>query len=110
MAWPKKPKLETLSSLTRKAAAASKPATRTYRTKSGIVRIRHGYGQPADWYALKAEVHARDGGQCVQCGSTEHLHAHHIHRESRGGALTARNLITLCEFCHSQRHSHMKRR
>jgi 5-methylcytosine-specific restriction endonuclease McrA len=107
MAWPKKTSVETLSSMLKKKSAASRPIVNVSRSASGIVRIRHGYGTPEEWYKLKAEVHERDGGKCVSCGSIEHLHAHHLQRESRGGTLNRRNLITLCEHCHEQRHSHM---
>jgi transposase len=51
-------------------------------------------------------VRDRDGWQCVQCGSKERLHAHHIkqwksHPELR---FAVSNGMTLCHSCHERVH------
>ena len=46
---------------------------------------------------VKVEVWRRDGGQCVQCGSTKNLHFDHDIPFSKGGSsLTAANVRLLC--------------
>ncbi len=46
---------------------------------------------------VKIEVWNRDGGKCVKCGSTEHLHFDHDLPFSKGGTgLTADNIRILC--------------
>lgn len=46
---------------------------------------------------VKQEVWARDGGRCVQCGSTDNLHFDHIIPFAKGGSsLTAENIQLLC--------------
>lgn len=42
--------------------------------------------------SVRATVHKRDGGVCVDCGAAESLEYDHIIPISRGGANTARNL------------------
>lgn len=58
---------------------------------------------PAEiWFALRAEVWARDGGRCTHCGAAVSLRACHIdHKESgkRAGNKPA-ELRTLCRRCH----------
>ena len=46
---------------------------------------------------VKAKVWKRDKGQCVQCGSKEHLHFDHILPYSKGGtSRDERNIQLLC--------------
>ena len=46
---------------------------------------------------VKAQVWKRDKGQCVQCGSKEHLHFDHILPWSKGGtSKDVRNIQLLC--------------
>jgi hypothetical protein len=46
---------------------------------------------------VKQEVWLRDGGQCVQCGSTENLHFDHVIPFSKGGSSeTPDNIQLLC--------------
>ena len=47
--------------------------------------------------AVKQEVWKRDGGRCVMCESTDHLHFDHVIPFSRGGAsILAENIQLLC--------------
>lgn len=47
--------------------------------------------------AVKREVWKRDGGRCVQCGSTDHLHFDHVIPFSKGGAsIVVENIQLLC--------------
>lgn len=78
------------------------------RTKSGISKIkRDTYG--LNWYSKVAEIQKRDGNKCLDCGSREHLHTHHIKSLNRGGLTINSNLMSLCEACHSRRHVHMRK-
>jgi hypothetical protein len=46
---------------------------------------------------VKLQVWKRDGGKCVECGSTDNLHFDHIIPYSRGGSsLVAENIQLLC--------------
>lgn len=46
---------------------------------------------------VKLQVWKRDGGRCVECGSTDNLHFDHIIPYSRGGSsLVAENIQLLC--------------
>ena len=49
---------------------------------------------------LDVEAYERDGFQCVECGRTKGILAHHIIPEIE----ELDNLITLCHSCHSKKH------
>jgi 5-methylcytosine-specific restriction endonuclease McrA len=49
--------------------------------------------------ARRAEVFARDGYACVQCGRTEYLTIDHIIPRRFGGSNDVANLQTLCTTC-----------
>jgi 5-methylcytosine-specific restriction endonuclease McrA len=54
-------------------------------------------GRP--WRRLRAQIIARDGGQCVRCGSqVSHLEVHHM--DGRPSNNDPANLVTLCRSCH----------
>jgi hypothetical protein len=52
---------------------------------------------------LRARVIARDGGQCVACGSSGPFEVDHIIRYVDGGTEAMENLQTLCEPCHRRK-------
>ena len=54
----------------------------------------------SSWQKLRAQVIARDGRRCVQCGNTETLTVDHIVELQHGGSDTPANLQTLCRKCH----------
>ena len=84
--------LRTLSQLT---------VGRTNATGFGRTK-RDSYGP--NWFGKVNEIQNRDGKKCSDCGSTEHLHTHHIRALSRGGTKSNANMVTLCERCHESRH------
>jgi hypothetical protein len=50
---------------------------------------------------IRSEVWRRDGGRCVNCGSTGNLEFDHLIPVSMGGAHTVRNLQLLCVGCNA---------
>lgn len=53
----------------------------------------------AEWRALSDQVVTRDR-ECLRCGSTLHLQAHHVIPRVHGGPDHPSNLATLCASCH----------
>jgi len=57
------------------------------------------------WYDKRSEIRERDDNMCQWCGGTENLHVHHLRPMSLGGdELDEKNLVTLCQRCHSWAH------
>lgn len=54
--------------------------------------------------ALRQSVLQRDNWHCQSCGSVESLEVHHVQPRGRLGADAERNLITLCNQCHTALH------
>jgi len=52
---------------------------------------------------IRNEVWRRDGGKCVECGSTFNLEYDHVIPIAKGGSNTARNLRILCEPCNRRK-------
>jgi transcriptional regulator with XRE-family HTH domain len=58
---------------------------------------------------VKLQVWKRDGGRCVECGSTDNLHFDHIIPHSRGGSsLVAKNIQLLCARHNSAKHDRIE--
>jgi 5-methylcytosine-specific restriction endonuclease McrA len=54
---------------------------------------------------LRRQVLERDGWRCQNCGSMRELQPHHLKFRSNAGNDAERNLITLCQACHSSVHN-----
>lgn len=52
----------------------------------------------------RLKILERDNYKCVNCGKDEDLHVHHKIHKSDGGTNDPENLITLCKWCHAERH------
>jgi len=63
----------------------------------------HAYLKSAEWKARRSAAIARAGGRCMDCGSRERLHVHHL-TYSRWRREEARDLQVLCARCHRRRH------
>lgn len=61
----------------------------------------------AQW---STKVKERDGHLCQNCGSTKHLHAHHIKPRAMFPelSLVLENGITLCKECHIKEHRRLR--
>lgn len=59
---------------------------------------------PPDWDKRRESLINKKGEFCSKCGSTSHLHVHHIKPLSKGGSNELTNLTLLCEACHSAEH------
>jgi hypothetical protein len=55
------------------------------------------------WLNLKEKIHEKYYDQCVECGSAERLQVHHKTYIRRGHE-KLKDLILLCEKCHSKEH------
>ena len=55
-----------------------------------------------EWKQVAEMVKDRDGHNCVICGSTENLNAHHIGYD--GDCLDENDIVTLCNRCHECLH------
>ncbi len=56
---------------------------------------------------LRLAVFERDGGKCVECGSSFDIQYDHILPFARGGATTFENLQILCGDCNRQKSDHI---
>lgn len=59
-----------------------------------------------EWFSFRREVIRLDGGKCVRCGSTEHLHVHHKHyvEGKAPWEYPYNDCETLCRGCHAKEH------
>lgn len=55
------------------------------------------------WKQKRLERLEHDGRECSECGNTKHLQVHHLTYERLGNELL-RDLLTLCDTCHSRLH------
>lgn len=67
---------------------------------------------PDNWDVIRRKVYTRDDYTCQICGdkggkqgNTE-VHAHHVTPLSEGGSNKMNNLVTLCDSCHNNQHTH----
>ncbi len=61
---------------------------------------------------MRRFVHARDKGECRECGrkvSFRRFNCHHVLEVSQGGTNHPTNLVTLCRECHEKKHPHLRR-
>ena len=79
-------------------------------TPTSYVYIDESYEEPSKKYqreklpaAIQVVVWERDGGRCVNCGSTEELEFDHIIPLSKGGANTIGNIQVLCRKCNAEK-------
>lgn len=56
-----------------------------------------------DWFMLRHQTFARDGRQCVACGSERFLEIDHIKGVNEGGLPLLENLRVLCRTCNRSR-------
>ena len=61
------------------------------------------YIKTEEWQKIRQKVFRRDRFQCVMCGCSKNLEAHHI-TYKRLGAENISDLVTLCEDCHERVH------
>jgi 5-methylcytosine-specific restriction endonuclease McrA len=71
------------------------------RTWQEPPQFRHSL--PPTWASVRAEVFARDGHECVLCGTRDDLQCDHILEVRNGGLPDLNNLRTLCGPCHRSR-------
>jgi hypothetical protein len=57
------------------------------------------------WLYVKILVQKRDGRKCVECGSKNKLHIHHLtYKNHFEEHKHLSDMITLCEACHNKKH------
>jgi len=55
-----------------------------------------------EWKITRARILKRDNRTCQECGATTKLHVHHI--KYRYVSNADKDLITLCKYCHADKH------
>jgi hypothetical protein len=88
--------------LTEEERKAKKKARRRERRKTHLGKHALRPRAPGFSKALKRQIRARDGHQCVICKTGENLRIHHLnenHDDHRW-----ENLITVCVSCHLKVH------
>ena len=56
------------------------------------------------WDRNRQRALERAGHRCEKCGSTTNVQVHHKRKVTDGGTDSLRNLIVLCQACHSEKH------
>jgi len=79
------------------------PDETIYILTIGVPSTRASRNEPFEITERKLRAKMRDNFQCVRCGSTENLHAHH-RKGTKSHSLD--NLVTLCQKCHKAEHSY----
>lgn len=62
------------------------------------------YLSSKEWRLKRIQVKERDNYACQLCGTTRHLHVHHMSGYDQIPNETIDCLITLCKFCHKAEH------
>lgn len=78
-------------------------------TNPAVTRFDYSKGRQKGFYNVRAFVLQRDSHFCQKCDGKkkcEKLHVHHIVFRSNGGSDSPDNLVTLCESCHNDLHTH----
>lgn len=74
-------------------------------TEGYIEQLGNGRHQEAEpTHRDRKAVFDAYGNACVRCGSTDHLHCHHIDPVANGGDGRRRNFAPLCKDCHLKAH------
>lgn len=86
------------------------------KRQSTVVSLRDLYALhwplPPDWFWRREQVQDRDGHKCQECGRRMHcsrvpFHIHHIiPKKHPDGDHALKNLVLLCEICHSKQPGH----
>jgi len=59
------------------------------------------------WQKKRLEILQRDNFTCVECGNSKNtLHVHHLYYDKNPWDVKSNRLVTLCEYCHDEIHSH----
>lgn len=57
-----------------------------------------------EYNEVRVTILERDDYKCTECGCDKHLHVHHIIHRKDGGTNDENNLVTLCKWCHAEKH------
>ena len=85
---------------------ATKVESLYYLLPQSMLGIRN--SRPSIPTFIKDAVLERDKHCCAKCGSTEHLHLHHVIPYSKCKSHEYENLLTLCLSCHANEHKDLK--
>ena len=66
--------------------------------------VEGGEGWHSKWDRNRQRALERAGHRCEKCGSTKNVQVHHKRKVTDGGTDSLRNLIVLCQACHSEKH------
>lgn len=89
-------------------AFASVKNVDTVQTDESTNKIRHKKELLSDeWQEKRKEVFEKYGKQCIECGSTDNIHVHHlVYKKGRHvWEYGVDELIPLCKKCHEKVHS-----
>jgi len=76
--------------------------TRYINDKKQKINPYYNFYQSEEWKQLRRKALQRDNYTCQECNSKESLHVHHLKYRFISNLLE--DLITLCKFCHANKH------